>query len=61
MVRAVTRKQWDLYQRGMRAMANAASGEAMRRMPVPKDAKRMLDIEDPTATIRLLSAADRLN
>jgi SAM-dependent methyltransferase len=37
-------EQWDLYQRGMRAMANAAAGEAVRRMPVPKDAKRMLDI-----------------
>jgi predicted O-methyltransferase YrrM len=37
-------EQWDLYQRGMRAMANAAAGEAVRRMPMPKDAKRMLDI-----------------
>jgi SAM-dependent methyltransferase len=37
-------EQWDLYQRGMRAMANATAGEAVRRMPVPKDAKRMLDI-----------------
>jgi hypothetical protein len=37
-------EQWDLYQRGMRAMANATAGEAVRRIPVPKDAKRMLDI-----------------
>lgn len=36
--------QWDLYQRGMRAMANALSGEAVRRMPVPKGATEMLDI-----------------
>lgn len=35
---------WDLYQRGMRAMANAFSAEAVRRMPVPKGARRMLDI-----------------
>ncbi|PWU19094.1 MAG: SAM-dependent methyltransferase [Candidatus Rokuibacteriota bacterium] len=36
--------QWDLYQRGMRAMARAFAGEAVRRMPVPKGARRMLDI-----------------
>jgi hypothetical protein len=50
-------EQWDLYQRGMRAMANATAGEAVRRIPVPKDAKRMLDIGGPAATIRLLFAA----
>jgi SAM-dependent methyltransferase len=37
-------EQWDLYQRGMRAMANAFAGEAVRRMPVPKGATEMLDI-----------------
>jgi SAM-dependent methyltransferase len=37
-------EQWDLYQRGMRAMANAFAGEAVRRMPVPKGASEMLDI-----------------
>jgi predicted O-methyltransferase YrrM len=37
-------KGWDLYQRGMRAMANAFAGEAVRRMPVPRGARRMLDI-----------------
>jgi predicted O-methyltransferase YrrM len=37
-------EQWDLYQRGMRAMANAAAGEAARRTPVPKGATEMLDI-----------------
>jgi predicted O-methyltransferase YrrM len=37
-------EQWDLYQRGMRAMANAMAPEAVRRMPVPKGASEMLDI-----------------
>jgi SAM-dependent methyltransferase len=37
-------EQWDLYQRGMRAMANAFAGEAVRRMPVPREAREMLDI-----------------
>jgi predicted O-methyltransferase YrrM len=37
-------EDWALYQRGMRAMANAFSGEAVRRMPVPKGARAMLDI-----------------
>jgi SAM-dependent methyltransferase len=37
-------EQWDLYQRGMRSMANAASAEAVKRMPVPKGATKMLDI-----------------
>jgi 2-polyprenyl-3-methyl-5-hydroxy-6-metoxy-1,4-benzoquinol methylase len=36
--------QWDLYQRGMRAMANSFAPEAVRRMPLPKQAKDMLDI-----------------
>lgn len=35
---------WDSYQRGMRAMANAMSAEAVKRMPLPKGATRMLDI-----------------
>lgn len=37
-------EEWDLYQRGMRAMAGAFAGEAVRRMPVPKDATDMLDV-----------------
>jgi SAM-dependent methyltransferase len=37
-------EQWDLYQRGMRAMANAFAGEAVRRIPMPKGATAMLDI-----------------
>jgi len=36
--------EWDSYQRGMRSMANAAAGEAVKRMPVPKGATEMLDI-----------------
>ena len=36
--------QWDLYQRGMRAMANAVADEVVKRMPVPKGAREMLDI-----------------
>jgi SAM-dependent methyltransferase len=35
---------WDVYQRGMRAMANAFAPEAVKRIPVPKGATRMLDI-----------------
>ena len=37
-------EEWELYQRGMRAMANAFSAEAVRRMPVPDGARDMLDI-----------------
>jgi predicted O-methyltransferase YrrM len=35
---------WDLYQRGMRAMTAAFSKEAVRRTPIPKGARDMLDI-----------------
>jgi SAM-dependent methyltransferase len=37
-------EQWDLYQRGMRAMANSFAPEAVRRLPLPKQARDMLDI-----------------
>ena len=37
-------EQWELYQRGMRAMANSFAPEAVRRMPVSKGATEMLDI-----------------
>jgi predicted O-methyltransferase YrrM len=37
-------RQWDLYQRGMRALANALSTEALKRMPVPPNPRNMLDI-----------------
>ena len=35
---------WDAYQRGMRAMAGAFAGEAVRRLPVPSGARDLLDI-----------------
>jgi predicted O-methyltransferase YrrM len=35
---------WDLYQRGMRAMTAAFSKEGIRRMPMPRGARKMLDI-----------------
>ncbi len=37
-------EEWELYQRGMRATANAFGAEAVKRMPVPKGSRRMLDI-----------------
>ena len=37
-------EQWGLYQRGMRAVAGVSAGEVARRVPVPKRARRMLDI-----------------
>lgn len=36
--------EWRSYQRGMRAMVGAFADEAVRRMPVPRRARRMLDI-----------------
>jgi SAM-dependent methyltransferase len=36
--------QWDLYQRGMRALAGAFSREVVLRTPVPRGARSMLDI-----------------
>ena len=40
----VSDEQWAFYQRGMRSMARALSDEAVRRMPVPKGARDLLDI-----------------
>ena len=37
-------EMWEAYQRGMRAMAVAFSSEAVRRLPVPKGARDLLDI-----------------
>ncbi|HEX5237451.1 MAG TPA: class I SAM-dependent methyltransferase [Sphingomicrobium sp.] len=34
----------NLYHRGMRALAGIAGSEAARRVPVPRDATRMLDL-----------------
>jgi SAM-dependent methyltransferase len=36
--------EWGRYQRGMRAMARPFATEGVRRLPVPKDARDMLDI-----------------
>jgi 2-polyprenyl-3-methyl-5-hydroxy-6-metoxy-1,4-benzoquinol methylase len=36
--------QWELYQRGMRNVANVAARELASRAPVPKRPQRMLDI-----------------
>jgi SAM-dependent methyltransferase len=36
--------EWHLYQRGMRSLARVFSDEVVRRMPVPKGARDMLDI-----------------
>jgi 2-polyprenyl-3-methyl-5-hydroxy-6-metoxy-1,4-benzoquinol methylase len=35
---------WVLYQRGMRSMAGVFAAEAVRRLPVPKHARDLLDI-----------------
>src|SRR4029078_3256749 len=40
----IEKDEWDSYQRGMRSIANAAVGETVRRMPMPKGATEMLDI-----------------
>jgi hypothetical protein len=36
--------EWDVYQRGMRALASFGAPEVVRRTPVPKGAREMLDI-----------------
>jgi SAM-dependent methyltransferase len=36
--------EWELYQRGMRAMARPFAAEGIRRLPVPKGARDVLDI-----------------
>jgi 2-polyprenyl-3-methyl-5-hydroxy-6-metoxy-1,4-benzoquinol methylase len=41
---AISGEEWAIYQRGMRAVAGAAAAEASRRVPVPKDARHLLDI-----------------
>lgn len=35
---------WDIYQRGMRAMASTPARELVRRLKLPKGARAMLDI-----------------
>jgi SAM-dependent methyltransferase len=41
---AVDASQWALYQRAMRALSGIAAPEVVRRIPVPRGAKAMLDI-----------------
>jgi 2-polyprenyl-3-methyl-5-hydroxy-6-metoxy-1,4-benzoquinol methylase len=40
----LTGEQWNTYQRGMRSLAGALAPEAVRRLPVPKGARDLLDI-----------------
>src|SRR6185437_7485535 len=40
----LTPDTWDLYQRGMRSGARLATPEVALRLPVPRDARAMLDI-----------------
>lgn len=42
--RTTQEAEWRDYQRGMRAMAGAFAAEAVRRLPVPRNARDMLDI-----------------
>jgi SAM-dependent methyltransferase len=41
---SMTSDERSLYHRGMRALAGVAGAEVARRMPVPRGARRMLDI-----------------
>lgn len=41
---ALDDRGWREYQRGMRSLVGAFAGEAARRIPIPRGAKRMLDI-----------------
>jgi SAM-dependent methyltransferase len=41
---SMTPKERDLYHRGMRALAGVAGREVASRMPVPRGARRMLDL-----------------
>lgn len=42
--REMTRDQWELYQRGMLAFSRLSAPELVRRAPVPKGARDLLDI-----------------
>src|SRR5262245_8350177 len=41
---AMTREEWGLYQRGMRAIAGLSANEVARHIPIPQGARAMLDI-----------------
>lgn len=36
--------QWEVYQRGMRALARLSAAEVVRRVPMPAGARAMLDV-----------------
>ena len=40
----ISAEEWPIYQRGMRALAGTSAPETARRLPVPKNARDMLDI-----------------
>lgn len=40
----MTSHQWEQYQRGMRSLASISAATVARRTPVPKGARKMLDI-----------------
>ena len=40
----MTPERWAIYQRGMRSIASVAADEMARKVPVPPDARDMLDI-----------------
>jgi SAM-dependent methyltransferase len=40
----MSREEWALYQRGMRALAGLSANEVARRIPISKGARTMLDI-----------------
>lgn len=37
-------EQWGVYQRGMRSLAQLSADEVVRRVPMPTDARAMLDV-----------------
>jgi SAM-dependent methyltransferase len=40
----MTDEQWSLYQRGMRSIAGISAAEVVNKIPVPNDARDLLDI-----------------
>lgn len=42
--RSLAPEQWGLYQRGMRSVSSLSADEVARRLPVPRQARQMLDI-----------------
>ncbi|HXJ36820.1 MAG TPA: class I SAM-dependent methyltransferase [Candidatus Eisenbacteria bacterium] len=40
----MSKEQWGIYQRGMRALARTSAAEVIQRTPVPKGATALLDV-----------------